>query len=59
MLATQYSFGITVGAPVVFFGASFIYTLVENYSQYGDNDLSLALGIMITFARYLFHDREG
>ena len=44
MLSSQYSFGVTVGAPVVFFGASFVYTLVEIIGQYGENDLSLALG---------------
>ena len=44
MLASQYSFGVTVGAPVVFFGASFVYTLVEIIGSYGNNDLSLALG---------------
>ncbi len=44
MLASQYSFGVAVGAPVVFFCASFIYTLIDNYSNYGNNDTSHALG---------------
>lgn len=44
MLASQYSFGVTVGAPVVFFCASFIYNLIDNYSNLGDNDTSHALG---------------
>lgn len=44
MLASQYSFGVTVGAPVVFFCASFIYTLIDNFSVLGDNDTSHALG---------------
>ena len=44
MLASQYSFGVTVGAPVVFFCASFIYGLFDNYSNLGDNDTSHALG---------------
>ena len=44
MLASQYSFGVTVGAPVVFFCASFIYTLIDNFSSLGDNDTSHALG---------------
>ena len=44
MLASQYSFGVTVGAPVIFFCASFIYSLIENYSNLGDNDTSHALG---------------
>ena len=44
MLAVQYSFGITVGAPVVFFCGSFLYTLIDNYSHLGDNDTSHALG---------------
>lgn len=44
MLASQYSFGVAVGAPVVFFCASFIYNLLDNYSNPGDNDTSHALG---------------
>ena len=44
MLASQYSFGVTVGAPVLFFCASFIYSLIDNYSHLGDNDTSHALG---------------
>lgn len=44
MLASQYSFGVTVGAPVVFFCASFIYGLLDNYANLGDNDTSHALG---------------
>lgn len=44
MLASQYSFGVTVGAPVVFFCASFIYTLIDNFSNLGNNDTSHALG---------------
>ena len=44
MLAAQYSFGVTVGAPVVFFCGSFLYTLIDNYSNLGDNNVSHALG---------------
>lgn len=44
MLAAQYSFGVTVGAPVIFFCGSFVYTLVDNYSNLGDNNTSHALG---------------
>ena len=44
MLASQYSFGVTIGAPVVFFCASFFYNLIDNYSNLGDNDTSMALG---------------
>lgn len=44
MLASQYSFGVAVGAPVVFFCAAFIVTLINNYSVLGDNDTSHALG---------------
>ena len=44
MLAAQYSFGVTVGAPVVFFCGSFIYTLIDNLSNLGDNNVSHALG---------------
>ncbi|KAH0541551.1 hypothetical protein FGG08_003963 [Glutinoglossum americanum] len=43
MLACQYSFGSTVGAPVVFFAGAFIYTLVDTLSHLGDNDTSHAL----------------
>ena len=44
MLAAQYSFGVTVGAPIIFFCGSFAYTLVDNYSNLGDNNTSHALG---------------
>ncbi len=44
ILSAQYSFGVTVGAPVIFFGASFVYTLVGNYANYGNVDTSNALG---------------
>ena len=44
MLASQYSFGVTVGAPVVFFCGAFVYNLIYNYSNLGDNDTSHALG---------------
>ncbi|MCJ1228940.1 hypothetical protein MMC12_005604 [Toensbergia leucococca] len=43
MLASQYSFGTTVGAPVVFFGGSFIYTVISNLNNLGDNDTAHAL----------------
>ena len=43
MLAVQYSFGTTVGAPVVFFSGSFIYTLIDNFSNLGNNYTSHAL----------------
>jgi hypothetical protein len=43
MLACQYSFGSTVGAPVVFYIGSFIYAVLEIKSQLGDNDTSHAL----------------
>ena len=36
MLQCQSSFGSTVGAPIVFFTGSFIYTLIEIQSSYGD-----------------------
>jgi hypothetical protein len=37
MLACQYSFGSTIGAPVVFYIGSFIYTVSEIRSLLGDN----------------------
>ncbi|KAK0100334.1 hypothetical protein ONS96_007615 [Cadophora gregata f. sp. sojae] len=43
MLACQYSFGATVGAPVVFFLGTFVFTIVTTLSNLGDNDTSLAL----------------
>jgi hypothetical protein len=43
MLACQYSFGSTVGAPVVFYIGSFIYAVLEIRSLLGDNDTSHAL----------------
>ena len=48
MLAAQYSFGVTVGAPVVFFCGSFVYTLVDNMGNLGDNSTSHALGMIRT-----------
>ena len=44
LLSAQYSFGVTVGAPVIFFGASFVYALVEKYANHGNEDISNALG---------------
>ena len=43
MLACQYSFGSTIGAPVVFYIGSFIYAVLEIRAQLGDNDTSHAL----------------
>ena len=44
MLAAQYSFGVTVGAPIFLFCGSFIYTLLDNYANLGDNNVSHAFG---------------
>jgi hypothetical protein len=46
MLECQYSFGTTVGSPVAFFIAAFIYTLVNTLSGLGNetHSLSLAFG---------------
>ena len=43
MLACQYSFGSTIGAPVVFYIGGFIYAVLEIRAQLGDNDTSHAL----------------
>ena len=43
MLACQYSFGATVGAPVVFFLGAFVFTIVSTLSNRGDENTSLAL----------------
>ncbi|KAL2072776.1 hypothetical protein VTL71DRAFT_12119 [Oculimacula yallundae] len=42
-LTQKYSFGATVGAPVVFFIGTFVFTIVTTLSNLGDNDTSLAL----------------
>ena len=46
MLAAQYSFGVTVGAPVAFFCGQFIFALLQNLSNLGDNNVSHALGML-------------
>ena len=43
LLAAQYSFGVIVGAAVVFFCGSFLYTMVDNSAHLGDNNVSHAL----------------
>ncbi|KAI9838095.1 MAG: hypothetical protein M1819_006251 [Sarea resinae] len=47
MLACQYSFGSMVGAPVIFYVGSFVLTLADVFSDYGDNDTSHALAFGI------------
>ncbi|KAI9793854.1 MAG: hypothetical protein M1816_007106 [Peltula sp. TS41687] len=47
MLACQYSFGSTVGAPVIFYTGGFIYTVVELSHELGDTDTSNALAFGI------------
>jgi hypothetical protein len=49
MLACQYSFGATVGAPVVFFIGTFIFTIITLTSSLGDEDTSLALAFGIWY----------
>ncbi|KAI4282099.1 MAG: hypothetical protein L6R38_003183 [Xanthoria sp. 2 TBL-2021] len=44
LLFVQYDFGVTVGAPVVFFCGSFLYTLFDNFAHVGDNDVGHAIG---------------
>ena len=46
ILDNQYSFGVTVGAPVVFFCGGFVYTFIDNYSHLGDNNTGHALGML-------------
>jgi hypothetical protein len=43
MLGCQTSFGAAVGAPVVFFVGSFLFSVISNFSSLGDNDTSHAL----------------
>ncbi|KAG0650613.1 hypothetical protein D0Z07_2684 [Hyphodiscus hymeniophilus] len=43
MLACQYSFGSTVGAPVVFFLGAFVFNIVTALEALGDESTSLAL----------------
>ena len=45
LLSAQTNFGNTVGAPVVFFCGTFLYTLFENYASLGDNDIGHSLGM--------------
>lgn len=49
MLACQYSFGTTVGAPVVFFLGTFVFTINSILSNLGDEDTSLALAFGIWY----------
>jgi hypothetical protein len=44
MLACQYSFGTTIGAPVIFYMGSFVYGIFEINKTLGDNDSGIALG---------------
>lgn len=43
MLNCQYSFGSTVGAPVVFFLGGFVFALVQSLQDLGNEDTALAL----------------
>ncbi|KAH0556923.1 hypothetical protein GP486_005291 [Trichoglossum hirsutum] len=43
MLGMQYSFGSAIGAPVVFYTGSYIFSLVSVFNSWGDNDTSHAL----------------
>ena len=43
MLDCQSSFGAAVGAPVVFFVGSFLFSVISNFSTLGDNDTSHSL----------------
>lgn len=43
MLGCQASFGATIGAPVVFFLGSFLFSVFGNSEKLGDSDISLSL----------------
>jgi len=43
MLGCQISFGTAVGAPIVFFLGSFLFSVISNYSSLGENNTSHAL----------------
>lgn len=43
MVGCQSNFGATVGAPIVFFLGSFLFSVVSNFSAVGDNNTSHAL----------------
>ncbi|KAG9234213.1 hypothetical protein BJ875DRAFT_484421 [Amylocarpus encephaloides] len=43
LLDCQASFGVVIGAPIVFFVGSFLYSIFENLNNVGDNDTSHAL----------------
>ncbi|TAQ83562.1 hypothetical protein B7494_g8116 [Chlorociboria aeruginascens] len=49
MLNSQYSFGTTVGAPVIFFIGAFVFTLEAALASVGDQDTSLALAFGMWF----------
>ena len=51
MLACQYSFGATFGAPVVFFLGAFVFTTVATLSNRGDENTSLALAFGMWYVR--------
>jgi hypothetical protein len=55
MLACQYSFGSTIGAPVVFYIGSFIYTVLEIRLLLGDNASTNPLQPVMTSLRFLRH----
>ena len=44
LLSGQTDFGNMVGAPVVFFCGTFLYTLFENLASLGDTDIGHSLG---------------
>ncbi|CAJ2501387.1 Uu.00g042400.m01.CDS01 [Anthostomella pinea] len=43
LLNSQASFGSTIGAPILFFVGSFVYTVVDSENNLGDNDTAHAL----------------
>jgi hypothetical protein len=49
MLACQYSFGATVGAPIVFFLGAFMFTINSILSNVGDENTSLSLAFGIWY----------
>ncbi|CZR51242.1 uncharacterized protein PAC_01117 [Phialocephala subalpina] len=49
MLACQTSFGATVGAPVVFYLGTFVFTIVATLTNLGDHDTSIEIAFRMWY----------
>lgn len=55
MLACQYSFGSTVGSPIVFFVGAFVFTLVTELVDLGDKTTALNLSFGMVCSHIALH----